>query len=191
MRAFKLIGLLLLGMALGAGAGAALWYAPGAAATPASPLALGTTPLTAAPAPVVDAPAPDFSLPGLDGKTAALADLRGKIVILNFWATWCGPCREELPLLESIARTHASSLTVLAVETGDPADAVRAFTDALGLERVRILLDPSGGVGDLYLVRGLPTTFFIDETGMIRRIKIGTLDPAEMESILAQLGAAL
>ena len=191
MRAFKLIGILALGVALGAGAGAALWYAPGGSTSTPVSTALRTTPLTAAPAPVVDAPAPDFSLPGLDGKPAALADLRGTTVILNFWATWCEPCREELPLLDRIARTHAGVLTVLAVETGEPVDEVRAFIDALGLERIRILMDPSGGIGDLYLVRGLPTTFFIDETGVIRRIKIGTLDSAEMESILSQMGVAL
>jgi thiol-disulfide isomerase/thioredoxin len=191
MRAFKLIGILLLGAVVGAGAGAAFWYAPGApASSPISP-APGTTPLTAAPAPVVDAPAPDFSLPGLDGRTTALADLRGKTVVLNFWATWCDPCREELPLLEGIARTYADSLTVIAVETGEPAEEVLAFTDALGLKWIRVLTDPAGRTGDLYLVRGLPTTFFIDPTGMIRRIRIGTLNAAELESILKQMGVGL
>jgi thiol-disulfide isomerase/thioredoxin len=191
MRAVKLIGIFLLGVAAGAGAGAALWYAPNASApSPIAP-APGTTPLTAAPAPVVDAPAPDFSLPGLDGRTTALADLRGKTVVLNFWATWCDPCREELPLLEGIARTYADSLTVIAVETGEPAEEVLAFTDALGLKWIRVLTDPAGRTGDLYLVRGLPTTFFIDPTGMIRRIRIGTLNAAELESILKQMGVGL
>jgi thiol-disulfide isomerase/thioredoxin len=189
MRAVKLIGILLLGVALGAGAGAALWYAPAAlASTPVAP-APGTTPLTAAPAPVVDAPAPDFSLAGLDGRTTALADLRGKTVILNFWATWCEPCREELPLLDGIARTYADSLTVIAVETGEPVDAVLAFTDSLDLKWIRVLTDPAGLTGDLYLVRGLPTTFFVDSTGMIRRIRIGTLNAADLESTLKQMGA--
>jgi thiol-disulfide isomerase/thioredoxin len=191
MRAVKLIGFFLLGVAAGAGAGAALWYAPNASApSPIAP-APGTTPLTAAPAPVVDAPAPDFSLPGLDGRMAALADLRGKTVILNFWATWCDPCREELPLLEGIARTYADSLTVIAVETGEPAEEVRAFTNELGLKWIRVLTDPTGRTGSLYLVRGLPTTFFLDPTGMIRRIRIGTLNAAELESTLKQMGAEL
>jgi cytochrome c biogenesis protein CcmG, thiol:disulfide interchange protein DsbE len=188
MRAIKLIGILLLGTALGAGFGAALWYAPGASAsTPVLP-AMETTPLTAAPAPVVDAPAPDFSLAGLDNRTTALADLRGKIVILNFWATWCDPCREELPLLDGIAKTYADSLTVVAVETGEPVEEVRAFRDELGLEWIRVLTDPAGRIGDLYLVRGLPTTFFIDSTGMIRRIRIGTLNSSDLESTLKQMG---
>jgi cytochrome c biogenesis protein CcmG/thiol:disulfide interchange protein DsbE len=188
MRAVKLIGMLLLGVALGVGAGAALWYAPGAtASTPIAP-APGTTPLTAAPAPVVDAPAPDFSLTGLDGRTTALADLRGKTVILNFWATWCEPCREELPLLDGFARTYAETLAVIAVETGEPVDAVRTFTDSLGLKWIRVLMDPAGQTGGLYLVRGLPTTFFIDSAGIIRRIRIGTLSAADLESTLKQMG---
>ncbi len=188
MRALRLIGILLFGAALGAGLGAALWYAPGApAATPLSP-AMETTPLTAAPAPVVDAPAPDFSLAGLDGRATALADWRGKPVILNFWATWCDPCREELPLLDGIAKTYADSLIVLAVETGEPAEEVRAFSNELGLESIRVLTDPAGRIGALYLVRGLPTTFFIDSNGIIRRIRIGTLNSSELESTLKQMG---
>jgi thiol-disulfide isomerase/thioredoxin len=188
MRAIKLIGILLLAAALGAGAGAALWYAPGAPASTPIASAIKTTPLTAAPAPVVDAPAPDFSLAGLDGNATALDELRGKTVILNFWATWCDPCREELPLLDRIARTYADSLTVIAVETGEPVEEVRAFADELGLEKIRVLTDPAGRIGAQYLVRGLPTTFFIDPTGMIRRIRIGTLSSTELESTLKQMG---
>ncbi len=188
MRAIKLIGILLLGTALGAGLGAALWYAPGAPdSTPIQP-APKTTPLTAAPAPIVDAPSPGFSLAGLDGRTISLSDLRGKIVILNFWATWCDPCREELPLLDGIAKTNAETLSVVAVETGEPVDEVRAFRDALGLEWIRVLTDPAGRIGDLYLVRGLPTTFFIDPAGVVRRIRIGTLSATDLQSTLEQMG---
>jgi|WetSurMetagenome_2_1015567.scaffolds.fasta_scaffold217368_2 cytochrome c biogenesis protein CcmG, thiol:disulfide interchange protein DsbE len=188
MRVIKLIGVFLLTAALGALAGAALWHAPGAPATPSAALAFQTTPLTAAPAPVVGAPAPDFSAADPEGASTALSDLRGKTVILNFWATWCDPCREELPLLNRIAAAYGGSLAVLAVETGDPADLVRAFAGSLELEQLRVLTDPAGRVGDLYLVRGLPTTFFIDPAGVIQRIKIGTLDSAELESILSKMG---
>jgi thiol-disulfide isomerase/thioredoxin len=188
MRAVKLTGFFLLAAVIGALAGAALWYAPGIpAATPTVSPSL-ITPLTAAPAPVLGAPAPDFSAADPDGALTALSDLRGKTVILNFWATWCEPCREELPLLEKIAGTYGDSLTVIAIETGEPAHQVRAFSDSLGLEEIRVLTDPAGRIGGLYLVRGLPTTFFIDPAGVIRRIKIGTLDSDELESILSQMG---
>jgi thiol-disulfide isomerase/thioredoxin len=185
----KWIGWLLLGIALGAGAGAALWYTSVPTAPASSPSILRTTPLTAAPAPAVDSPAPDFSLRDLEGRAIQLSDLRGSTVILNFWATLCEPCREELPLLNRIAREYPDTLAVIAVETGEPEADVRSFAEALDLNSIRVLLDPSYQVRDLYLVRGLPTSFFVDSAGFIRRIKIGTLDSAEIESILNQMGA--
>jgi cytochrome c biogenesis protein CcmG/thiol:disulfide interchange protein DsbE len=188
MRALKFAGILVLGIALGAGAGAALWYAPNSPLPAASASIVRTTPLTGAPAPVVDSPAPDFSLRDLEGNPAALADMRGTAVILNFWATWCDPCREELPLLDRIARNYGGSLTVIAVETGEPIDEVRSFAKSLGLASIRVVPDPAGQLRDLYLVRGFPTTFFIDSAGIVRRIKIGTLESAEIESILSQMG---
>jgi thiol-disulfide isomerase/thioredoxin len=189
LRIAKTVGLLLFGIALGAGAGAAFWYAPIPGAAASQPPAPRTTPLTAAPAPVVDSPAPDFSLSDLTGTEVTLSGLRGKSVILNFWATWCEPCREELPLLDRIAREHQDVLTVIAVEAGEGETEIRRFVDPLGLTAVRILSDPSGRVRDDYLVRGLPTSFFLDSAGVIRRIKIGTMESAEIETILIQTGA--
>jgi cytochrome c biogenesis protein CcmG/thiol:disulfide interchange protein DsbE len=192
MRALKVAGLLLAGIALGAGVGAALWFDPGdsAAFTPGPGSTMDRTPLNAAPAPVLDAPAPVFSLADLDGRSVSLADLRGTAVIVNFWATWCAPCREELPLLDGIAGRHTGALSILAVETGEPENEVRNYLEPLGLASLTVLLDPSSVARDQYLVRGLPTTFFIDSEGIIRRIKIGTLDSAEIESILPNLGVS-
>jgi thiol-disulfide isomerase/thioredoxin len=190
MSAGKIFVLLLAGATLGAGAGAALWFAPGSPA-PIPPLSSTARPnaaITAVPAPIVGAPAPGFSLGDLRGRSLALSSLRGRAVLLNFWATWCEPCREELPMLDGIARKYAENLSVIGVETGDPGDAVRSFTDPLALTSITILLDPSFAARDLYLVRGLPTSFFIDSGGTVRRIKIGTLDSAETDTILAGMG---
>jgi thiol-disulfide isomerase/thioredoxin len=189
LRNLKLIGLLALGIALGAGAGIVLWYLPESAAPAPAAVGSRTTPLTAAPAPVVDAAAPDFSLLDLNGDAAALSALRGSVVILNFWATWCEPCRGELPLLDRIAADRAGSVAVIGVDADESEGPVRAYAESLGLKSLRILLDPAGEVRDLYLVRGFPTTFFIDSTGVIRRIKIGTLDSSEIEAILRTMGA--
>jgi len=189
VRIGKWIGWLAAGIALGAAAGVFLWYAAGLPAPASSASMPRTTPLSAAPAPVIDSPAPDFSLKDLEGRTVRLADLRGTAVILNFWATWCDPCRVELPLLDRVARENSSSLAVIAVEAGEPEAEVRSFAGELGLNSIRVLPDPSFGVRDLYLVRGLPTTFFVDSAGIIRRIKIGTLEAAEIDSILNQIGA--
>jgi cytochrome c biogenesis protein CcmG/thiol:disulfide interchange protein DsbE len=190
MSAGRIFVLLLAGATLGVGAGAALWFAPGSPASipPLSSTARPNPAITAVPAPIVGAPAPGFSLGDLQGRLVALSSLRGKAVLLNFWATWCEPCREELPMLDGIARKYAETLSVIGVETGDPGDAVRSFTDPLALTSVTILLDPSFAARDLYLVRGLPTSFFIDSGGTVRRIKIGTLDSAETDTILAGMG---
>ncbi len=188
MRTAKVIGWVLLGIALGAGSGAALWYSSAPGIQASHPAILRTTPLTAAPAPVVESPAPDFSLLDLDGREIALSDFRGRSVILNFWATWCEPCRAELPLLDRIARENQDSLSVIAVDAGESEAEIRLFVDPLDLTALRILSDPSGTVRDNYLVRGLPTSFFLDSSGIIRRIKIGTLESSEIESILTQMG---
>jgi len=188
----KAFVLLILGAALGAGAGAALWFSPGSTAgvSPRLSSAISGVPITAVPAPVVGAPAPDFSLPDLQGKPFDLASLRGTAVLLNFWATWCDPCREELPLLDGIQRKYPASLRVIGVETGEAQNEVRSFARSLSLDSMTVLLDSSFAARDLYLVRGLPTSYFIDANGVVQHIKIGALDAAEIDSILVQMGVA-
>jgi thiol-disulfide isomerase/thioredoxin len=192
MSAGKGFVLLLAGAALGMGAGAAIWFAPvePVTATPGVSGSTSVVPLTAAPAPIVGAPAPDFSLGDLQDRTLELSNLRGRAVLLNFWATWCDPCREELPLLDRIAEKYPDTLSVIGVETGEPKEDVRSFTESLALTSITILSDPSFAVRDLYLVRGLPTSFFIDSKGTVYQIKIGSLESSEIDSILARMGVA-
>jgi thiol-disulfide isomerase/thioredoxin len=192
VRAEKVFILLILGAALGAGTGAVFWFSPGSAAVASPfPSAAGTSvPITPAPAPVVGAPAPGFLLSDLRGQPFELSGQRGTAVLLNFWATWCEPCREELPLLDRIAQKYSASLIVVGVETGEPQSEVQAYVESLSLASMTILPDPLFSARDLYLVRGLPTSFFIDSNGIIQRIKIGTLDAADLDSILVQMGVA-
>jgi thiol-disulfide isomerase/thioredoxin len=181
---------LLVGIALGAGAGAALWYAPNpVTGILPEPIAFHGPPLTAAPAPVVGAPAPDFSLVDLNGDTVQLSDLRGSPVILNFWATWCEPCKAELPLLDEAATGASGGLRVLAVESEEAQEDVLAFLREAPLRSVTILMDPDGDIRSLYLVLGYPTTYFLDADGIIRNRKVGTYDSSELHSILKDLGA--
>ena len=190
MSAGKVFVLIIAGAALGVGAGAALWFTPGSPTGTSihSATALPNAPITAAPAPIIGAPAPDFSLLDLRGRTLELSSLRGKAVLINFWATWCEPCREELPLLDRIAKKYPDGLSVIGVETGDPEDAVRSYIEALAPTSITVLLDPSFAARDLYLVRGLPTSFFIDASGTVRQMKIGALDASEIDTILADMG---
>ncbi len=190
MSAGKVFVLLLAGAALGVGAGAAFWLAPGASVeTSSRPAgALPRAAITAAPAPIVGAPAPDFTLTDLQDHSVNLYSFGHKAVLINFWATWCDPCREELPVLDRIAKKYESSLSVIAVETGESKDDVRSFAESLSIVSLTVLLDPSLSVRRLYLVRGLPTSFFIDSSGIVQQVKIGALGSSEVDAILSRMG---
>ena len=125
-------------------------------------------------------PAPAFSLERLDGGRLALDDLRGRPVVLNFWASWCLPCREEAPLLTKLAADFADrGLVVVGVVYQDSA------TNAIDFMRRYAqtypgLLDPSGRTALDYGVYGIPETYFIDRAGVIRGRQIGQLLPADL-----------
>ncbi len=132
-------------------------------------------PASERPAPRVGFAAPDFALTTLNGESITLHDLRGQAVVLNLWATWCPPCRAEMPTLQKVYdeyRTHG--LIVLAVNATDQdrREDVIAFVRANKLT-FPVLLDERGDVGRLYLVRSLPTTFFISADGVIREVVVG------------------
>ena len=111
--------------------------------------------------------APDFSLPNLTGKKTRLRDFRGKVVFLNFFATWCGPCREEMPAMEQLHRTYKDKgLVVLAVDIQESANDVRAFTQELKLS-FPALLDRDGSVASTYAIRPVPATYLIGRDGKI------------------------
>lgn len=131
--------------------------------------------------PTVGVPSPDFALGRLDDAKVSLSDFKGKPVIINFWATWCLPCREEMPLLDQVAAQHADALVVLGVNSGEPAELVQAYIDETGV-KFPILLDTSEKVTEMYFVRNFPMTFFVDAEGILRAQHIGLLQ----ENILAR-----
>jgi len=127
------------------------------------------------PSPREGFPAPDFTLDTMDGGTAALSAQRGKVVILNLWASWCGPCRAEMPAIQRVyAANRERGLEVLAVNSTfqDSLPDAQAFVQQLGLT-FPILLDREGSVSRRYLLRALPSTFFIDRQGVIRAVIVG------------------
>jgi peroxiredoxin len=119
--------------------------------------------------------APDFTLELLGGGQVTLSDLRGKVVVLNFWATWCPSCRDEMPAIERIYQAYKHlGVEVLAVNATDQdsqAD-VSAFIEEHNLT-FPVPLDRTGAVNDRYLLQGLPSTYFIDRSGMIQSVVVG------------------
>ncbi|MFP5341585.1 MAG: TlpA family protein disulfide reductase [Candidatus Limnocylindria bacterium] len=137
--------------------------------------------------PQIDRAAPDFRLESLDGRPAALSDLRGRPVVVNFWASWCIPCREEAPLLaDAQSRYAGSGLQVLGVVFQDDAASARAFMERFAL-RYPGLLDPGGRTAIDYGVFGIPMTFVIDRGGTIRRVFLGPMAVGELRAAVEEI----
>jgi peroxiredoxin len=139
-------------------------------------------------APMVGYGAPDFTLTNLDGKSVHLRDFRGRVVVINFWATWCEPCRTEMPLLQSAYRVNQPlGLEILAVNFDEPRSEVQEFRDQMFLG-FTMLLDPGGVIQRLYRVSGYPTTFFLDREGVIRAQHVGDLNESQLDEHLESAG---
>jgi cytochrome c biogenesis protein CcmG, thiol:disulfide interchange protein DsbE len=141
----------------------------------------------AAPAPLIGSAAPDFALADLDGNPVRLADLRGRPVIVNFWASYCASCVEEFPLLNTALADHkADGLAVVGIVFQDRSEAARAF-----MSRMRATwpaaMDTTGDVAQAYGVFAPPESFFIDRDGRIAGLQIGELSRADLTRQLATI----
>jgi cytochrome c biogenesis protein CcmG/thiol:disulfide interchange protein DsbE len=158
------------------------------------PSAVGA-PLSSSPSPREGFLAPDFTLDTLDGNKITLSELRGKVVVVNFWATWCLPCRVETPALEkSYEQYKDSGVVVLGVNltNQDVVSEVESFVQEFALT-YPILLDHDGSISNrLYQIRGLPTTFFVNREGIIRTVLVGgpmseTFIRSKIEALLQEV----
>ncbi|MGE7604843.1 TlpA disulfide reductase family protein [Peribacillus sp. NPDC097675] len=130
----------------------------------------------------IGAKAPDFTLETLDGKQVNLSDYKGKKVLLNFWATWCPPCKKEMPDMEKYSKKSGEDVVILGVNI-DPENDVQAFVDENGIT-FTIPLDSQSAkrpVNELYKVMAIPTTYFIDSEGIIRNKVVKAMQFNEME----------
>ena len=158
------------------------------------PSAVGA-PLSLSPSPREGFLAPDFTLDTLDGSKVTLSELRGKVVVVNFWATWCPPCRAETPALEkSYEQYKDSGVVILGVNltNQDVISEVESFVQEFSLT-YPILLDRDGTVSStLYQIKGLPSTFFVNREGIIRTVLVGgpmseTFIRSKIEALLKEV----
>jgi len=137
--------------------------------------------------------APAFTLESLDGGTASLSDYMGRPVLINFWASWCKPCRDEMPLIiDAYHAHHAEGLVVLAVDLTDQESsrkAVRQFVAEHSLP-FPVLLDNKGKVRKLYALRGVPTSVFVGADGVVRAVNPGPMKPAALQRHLSEILAS-
>lgn len=146
-------------------------------------------PVTLAPPRVSeDTPMIDFTLTSLDGDTISLSDYAGRIVFLNFWATWCIPCRKELPAFQQFqAQQVADGPAILAVNVAEDRSQITTFLAEYGISGLKILLDSASTVADRYGIFNMPTTYVIDGKGMVNYIKYGEMTPDDLALYLNSL----
>ena len=127
--------------------------------------------------------APDFTVETFDGETLSLSDLRGRVVVLNFWASWCPPCRWEMPFFETISQEYKErDVVFLGVAMSDTIEDATDFADAAGVT-YPLALDAANEIARDYEVLGLPTTFLIDKDGLIQR-RLGVANEATLKIFL-------
>jgi peroxiredoxin len=135
-------------------------------------------------------PPPALALKDLDGRQHRLADYRGKVVLINFWASWCGPCREEMPSIQELKNKLAGRpFVVLAVNLDEPESRIRKFLTQMKLD-FPILLDPDRNVAKGWNARILPATFIVGPDGRVRYSLVGEMDWAN-EHIVARISELL
>lgn len=130
--------------------------------------------------------APDFTLSDLDGNALSLSDSRGKVVFINFWATWCPPCRAEMPEIEAVYQEYKDKgVVVIGVDIQETTDQVRNSVQQGGYSWT-FAIDSSGAVANTYRITAIPTSFFIDRQGIVRVVNVGAMTGRQMESALAK-----
>ena len=140
-----------------------------------------------APAPLPDHPAPEFTLSNLAGTTVALSDLKGQVLLINVWATWCAPCRVEMPSIQAAYdQYHDQGFTVAAVNLQEDPSAVATFMREHQLT-FPALLDPDGHVSQAYQAVSLPSSFFVDRRGVIRAVYHGPMPRSIIAGTVEQL----
>ncbi len=146
-----------------------------------------TTTISSTPAPITGAPAPDFTLTDISGTKVRLGDLQGKPVVLNYWATWCVPCKDEMPAIEAAYQEHKDKgLRVLAINADEGLSEVTSFVKSLDLT-FDVLMDPGLTVNEAYRVRAYPTSFFVGRDGTIVAMQIGVMTEAQLAENLDKI----
>lgn len=135
----------------------------------------------------VDFPAPDLNLHDLNGKPVSLADYLGQVVLVNNWATWCPPCRQEMPILEAYFRDHNhQDFTIVAIDAGDPAEIVSEFISENKMS-FPVWVDPSSSALNSFRNNYLPSSYLIDREGQVIRVWSGAVTRASLEQNITPL----
>ena len=182
-----LAGAALLALAAGWGTGRYFGAGTGEDAARAAIAARSGTTAPEAPAEVLHRPRPDFTLPDLDGRPRRPDEWNGKVLVVNFWATWCAPCRKEIPLLIELERRRPG-VRVIGIALDRP-DAVRGFAEELGIGYPILLDDLRGSTMRRYgnRIGALPFTVVTGRDGVVAYVRLGELEPGELDKVTGAL----
>jgi len=173
-------------------AGIAALFGFGAGLLIAASANQSSTPVTVPPAPVIqflreNEPAPDFELQTFDGRPIRLSDFKGRPVLINFWASWCPPCKEETPdLIAAYNELKDINAVFIGVGTQDDTDKLKQFAEAYQIPYL-VVEDPLGKVSNQYRVLGMPTTFLIDADGVLRKVINGVVTRSQVVNDMRSL----
>ena len=185
-----LVALVALSLAIPAGVLALILRAQDSSSSSSSPGASAPTASTV-PTPKkarIGSAAPDFTLPGLDGRPVTLSGLRGRVVVLTFFASWCHPCEEDLPILERAQHDEGARIAVVGVNYQDFPDDTRAFVHRLGVTFPTLIEDSTDNpVAQRYDVHAMPDTVFIDARGVVRDRLFGPTTSADLRAAVTRL----
>ncbi len=135
--------------------------------------------------------APNFLLADYDGKAVRLDEFRGKTVLLNWWATWCTVCEQEMPDMQRLASENPNDFVIVAINRGEGRRSAQSWSDARGLTALRFVLDSQEDIARAYkLPSGMPNSFFVDKDGIVRVVKHGGMRYAEMKQLLEETRAS-
>lgn len=135
----------------------------------------------------------DFSLKDLKGKTVKLSALKGKVVVIDFWASWCGPCKKELPALDALAKKYAAAkadVVILAINIDSDRKNAEKFLKSAKVSTLTVLLDPTGATADQYDLPTMPTSYVVDKKGIIRHVHDG-YKAGDEKKLAAEIDALL
>ncbi|MGH9138106.1 MAG: TlpA family protein disulfide reductase [Acidimicrobiales bacterium] len=136
--------------------------------------------------PLIERPAPEFALPGLDGGTVSSADFTGRVYVINFWASWCVPCRQEAPHLEAFFQRWSPQVGLVGIVYQDRRSDAREFREEFGLSFPQAM-DPDGRTAIDFGVFGVPETYVIDERGIVMAKLIGAVGPTTLDEVVAEV----
>lgn len=136
---------------------------------------------------LIDQPAPNFQVPSLNGGSVRLSSYRGRVVFLNFWATWCEPCQRELPTFQQFSASENADAIILAMNTAETPDKIMAYFTEHNISGLNVILDRELDVYNAYAIQVMPTTFVIDAAGVVRYKHLGEMKLDDLNTYIEKL----